>query len=169
MEPTKDNSLYLSVKQNVFDDIISGKSKTFCQEIRDMNFLRLLKTERKQPSFNPKKISVSNPLNNDPMVYNGGVFPFYLKEYESLSIAVGFAKIRDEAIVSIRRVDVSPLKNEDGTAVRLDFDEDGNGHPSSDGPYTIWNITYHLGKILQINRKNGTTTIKPGKTASKTH
>ena len=160
MEVTNDNSFYLAVKQDVFDDIVSGKVKEFKYDIKDTTFLRLLKTVRKEPIFDPKKISATNKLRYDPMVYNKGVFPFYIKEYKFLSLAVGFAKMRDTALVTIKKTEVVTSKKEDGTVVRLSFDDDGNGYPDTNGDYTIWTVVYHLGKINQIIRKNGNKSSK---------
>jgi hypothetical protein len=160
MEVTKENSFYLAVKQNVFDDIVSGKVKEFRYDIKDTTFLRLLKTVRKEPVFDPQKISANNKLCCDPMVYNNGVFPFFIKEYKFLFLAVGFAKLRDTALIPIKKTEVVVSKKEDGTVVRLSFDDDGNGHPDPNGDYTIWTVVYHLGKINQLIRKDGSKSSK---------
>jgi len=160
MEATNESSFYLAVKQDVFDDIVSGKVKEFCYDIKDTTFLRLLKTVRKEPIFDPEKISANDKLRFDPMVYNNGVFPFFIKEYKFLSLAVGFAKLRDTALIAIKKTEVVVSKKESGTEVRLSFDEEGNGYPDPNGNYTIWTVVYHLGKINQLIRKNGSKSSK---------
>ena len=134
MISTKENTLYLPIKQIYFDQIIAGTKKTESREIKEGI------TANRYLIKDPKTKYVLNAAVTDPDKeyfiddYNDGNFPFLPKKYKYLYLAVGYAKERDTALVEI--VDYS-FKPE---MIRANM-------------YAFWTIEYHLGKVVDVKRK----------------
>lgn len=128
--PTKENTLYLPIKQIYFDQIIAGTKKEEYREIKEGI------TANKYLIKDSKTKYVLNPDATDPTKeyfvddYNNGNFPFLPKQYKYLNLVVGYAKERDTAIVEIT-----------GYSFRADM--------IRVNLYAFWTITYHLGKIIE--------------------
>jgi hypothetical protein len=65
--------------------------------------------------------------------YNKGNFPFLPKPYKYLSLAVGYAKERDTAIVEVIGYSFKP------NMIRANL-------------YAFWQIVYHIGNVVEVKR-----------------
>jgi hypothetical protein len=69
MELTKDNTLYLTIKQVYFDQIIAGTKKEEYREIKDTTYKKYLACDEEgNPYFDDEKISPDEPLTGDIFV-----------------------------------------------------------------------------------------------------
>ena len=132
--PTKENTLYLPIKQVYFDQIIAGTKKEEYREIKEGITANryLLKDENGKYILNPDVTQPDKEYFIDD--YNNGNFPFVPKPNKYLYIAVGYAKERDTALVEIDGFRFIP------NMIRADL-------------YAFWQIAFHLGKIIEIHRK----------------
>lgn len=132
--PTKENTLYLPIKQVYFDQIIAGTKKEEYREIKEGITANryLLKDRNGKYVLNP---NVTQP-NKEYFIddYNNGNFPFVPKPYKYLYIAVGYAKERDTALVEVDGFRFIP------NMIRTDL-------------YAFWQIAFHLGEIIEVHRK----------------
>ena len=153
IEPSKENTLYLPIKQIYFDAIIEGSKKEEYREIKPTTYKKYLECdENGYPYFDDELISVDDPLCDDINVWNNGVYPLIPNDnHKYLHLAVGYNKERDEALVEITNVSFEPFSDEDGKPFRFD-EEDGKAFRCENGRLCFWNIVYHLGKILNVQR-----------------
>ena len=132
--PTKENTLYLPIKQVYFDQIIASTKKEEYREIKEGITANryLLKDRNGKYVLNP---NVTQP-NKEYFIddYNNGNFPFVPKPYKYLYIAVGYAKERDTALVEVDGFRFIP------NMIRADL-------------YAFWQIAFHLGEIIEVHRK----------------
>ena len=140
----KENTLYLPIKQVYFDEIVAGTKKIEYREVKEgiTAGRYLLKDARTKYALNPQVVTdFSKEYFIDDIV--NGAFPFLPKRYQYLSLAVGYSKERDTALVEVTDITFHPEN------VRTDHD----GKPC----FAFWIIEYHLGEVLEVHRK-GTDT-----------
>lgn len=132
--PTKENTLYLPIKQVYFDQIIAGTKKEEYREIKEGITANryLLKDKNGKYVLNPNVTQPDKEYFIDD--YNNGNFPFVPKPYKYLYIAVGYAKERDTALVEVDGYRFIP------NMIRADL-------------YAFWQIAFHLGEIIEVHRK----------------
>lgn len=134
--PTKDNTLYLPIKQTYFDQIIEGTKK---KEYREVKYgitsnRYLLKDGYGNFVLNPSCTNDDEEYFVDD--YNGGNFPFLPKPFKYLNLAVGYAKERDTALVEVTGITFEPGRIL-GTPPR----------------YAWWIMVFHLGRVVELHRK----------------
>lgn len=137
--PTKENTLYLPIRQVYFDQIIAGTKKIEYREVKEgVTANRYLLKENGKYVLNPETVSDVNAeyFMDD---YNGGKFPFTPKPYKYLYLAVGYAKERDTALVEVTGFSFEPQM------IRADRE----GTPK----YCFWIMEIHLGKVVEVYRK----------------
>ena len=158
--PTKENTLYLPIKQIYFDAIIEGSKKEEYREIKPTTYKKYLECdENNYPYFDDALIDVDNPLCNDINVWNDGVYPLYPRNYQYLHLVVGYNKERDEAIVKVKEITFEPILDDKGLPFRFDENEE-ESFKTENGKLCFWNIVYHLDQILKVQRtKKKTATI----------
>lgn len=133
-QPTKENTLYLPIKQVYFDQIIAGTKTEEFREIKDTTVKKYLLTA---PDGKP----VKNPEVTEPGKeyfiedYNGGRFPFLPKPYKYIALAVGYNKERDTALVEVAGSRFLHAR------VFNDL-------------ITFWQIAYQIGRFVEVHRKN---------------
>ena len=105
------------------------------------------------PYFDDEKISEDNPLLGDICVWNNGVYPYYPKDnLKYLSLAVGYAKEHDTALVEVIGITFQPLTGKDGKPAH--FHDDGeNAALDPNGELCFWEAVFHLGNIVEVKRK----------------
>lgn len=132
--PTKENTLYLPIKQVYFDQIIAGTKKEEFREIKEGITANkyLIRNAKTKYNLNPNCTNQETEYFVDD--YNNGNFPFLPKEYKYLYLAVGYAKERDTALVEITGFSFQP-------------------HMIRANLYAFWVISFHLGAIIELNRK----------------
>lgn len=136
----KQNILYLPIKRAFFDEIVSGVKGYEFREIKEgltANKYLLRKEDKSGYVLNPDCTDSKREYFIDD--YNGGKFPFLPRRYKYLYLAVGYAKDRDTALVEVKDISF------EADMIRADRD----GKPV----YAFWVIVYHLGKVVELNRK----------------
>ena len=134
MKPTKENTLYLPIKQVYFDQIIAGtKTEEYREKKEGITANRyLLKGLSGSYVTNPDVTESGRQYYIDD--YNGGHFPFLPKPYKYLSLAVGYNKERDTAIVEVTGYRFIP------DLIRAN-------------KFAFWQIAYQIGRIVEVHRK----------------
>ncbi len=134
MNPTKENPLYLPIKQIYFDQILAGTKKEEYREIKEGITANryLIKDDKTKYLLNPDFTDPSKEYFIDD--YNNGNFPFMQKEYLFLNLVVGYAKERDEAIVKVTGFSFKP------EMIRANL-------------YAFWTIVFHLGEVVEVKLK----------------
>lgn len=132
--PTKENTLYLPIKQIYFDQIIAGTKTEEFREIKEGITANryLLKDENGKYTVNPGTTEPNKEYYIDD--YNNGNFPFLPKPYKYLYLAVGYAKERDTALVEVTGYRFIPDR------IRVNL-------------YAFWQIAYQIGNIIEVHRK----------------
>lgn len=151
--PTKQNTLYLTIKQVYFDQIMAGTKK---EEYRDISPT----TYKKYIEYDENNYPLVDEFYTDDdlewygddilMACKEGKFPFeFKKSIKFLNLAVGYNKVRDTATVEV--TDITPLigKNPKGQEIRFDFDDEGNTVLNPDGKFCMWQAVFHLGEIVE--------------------
>lgn len=137
IQQTRENTLYLPIKQVYFDQIIAGTKKEEYREVKlgitSTRYLR--KDGYGNFVLNPSCTEEDKEYFIDD--YNKGSFPFLPKQYKYLNLAVGYSQERDTALV-----EVTDISFKAGKIL---------GNPPS---IAWWIIVYHLGKVVKVHRKN---------------
>lgn len=139
--PSKDNTLYLPIRQVYFDEIVAGTKKEEYRECKPgITMNRYLQKDASEPSgykINPETATPGQMYYWDD--YNGGRYPFLPKPFKYLSLAVGYARERDTALVAVKGFHFKP------EAVRRDKD----GKPV----FCFWVMAIELGDVVHVHRK----------------
>ena len=134
--PDKHNTLYLPIKQEYFDQIIAGTKDKEYREIKEgITASRYLLKADNESGFalNPECTDPNHKYFIDD--YNEGRFPFLPKPIKYLSLAVGYNRDRDTALVEVTGFSFEP------NMIRSEL-------------YAYWIIAFHLGRVLNVHRKN---------------
>jgi hypothetical protein len=154
MEPTKENTLYLTIKQSYFNEILQGKKKKEYREIKETTFRKYLETWSEGGNiglYYNDSLTYSDPM-DEIFIYNNGVYPYIPLEYKYLQLAAGYARDRDTMVVKVEDISFEPLKTKEGRDLRFDMTEE-RFIPNENGKYCLWNIVYHLGEIVDKDLK----------------
>lgn len=90
---------------------------------------------------------------NDFMYYNDGVFPYLPKDIKYLDFAVN-QNDRETMTVEVTNISFEPSKDKDGNTVRISFDDQKRSAKDENGEFTMWNIVFHLGEIVEKDLKS---------------
>ena len=156
---TKENSLYLTIKQVYFDAILNGTKDKEYREISPTTVSKYIENQKVdgelQLFYDPDLISEDKleMYANDEMYYNDGVFPYIPKEIYYLDLAVGYNKDRDTMTVEVTDISFEPGKDKKGNMILVSFDEQGKPYKDVNGNFTLWNIVFHLGEIVKKDLK----------------
>ena len=156
MKPTKENTLYLPIKQVFFDAILAGTKKEEYREIKDTTFKKYIETwtENGEEGFIYDEEKVKSHQVLDIMMYNDGVYPFYPVEYKYLNLVVGYKKDRDTALVEVVDISFELARDTKGNIIRFFWDEENGFRKGDKGDSAVWNIVYHLGEVVEKNLKS---------------
>lgn len=159
MKQTKENTLYLPIKQVYFNQILAGTKDKEYREIKDTTFKKYLETWKEGSDegieFDDKKAEPSVIANsgNDPMIWNNGVYPYLPKNIKFLDLAVGYAKDRDTATVEVKSITFEPAKTKENKIARFNWVENEGVVFNEKGEFCVWQVVYHLGKIVKKDVK----------------
>lgn len=159
MKQTKENTLYLPIKQVYFDEILAGTKTKEYREIKDTTFKKYLDAWKEDGevivAYDDEKIDADFVDKNgiDVMYWNGGVYPYFPKDVKFLDLAVGYAKDRDTATVEVKSITFEPSKTKEGKIARFDWSEGTGIVFNENGNLCVWQIVYHLGKIVKKDVK----------------
>lgn len=154
IKPTKENTLYLPIKGQYFNEIMGGTKDKEYREVKDTTYKKYLWTVDNGDFMLREDFPENTDFSLD--FYNNGFFPFIPKSYKYLNIAVGYAKDREWAIVEVMGISFEPAKDKNGNLARFSEDENGEVYANSQGEFAIWNIVYHLGKVIEHHAKGET-------------
>ena len=152
---TKENTLALPIKQKFFNEIFEGTKTKEYREIKYTTFKKYLETETVNGEtrivYFEELISDEefDKYPNDPIIYNGGVYPYAPREYKFLRLFAGYKKDRDTLVVEIKDITFEVMKTTEGKIVRFDID----AVEREDGDFTFWQVVYHLGKVVESDIK----------------
>lgn len=146
----KENSLYLTIQQEFFDQIIAGAKTIEYRLLKRTTFKRLVVSDEYGPvQYSedipwPEKCTLEQALH----FFNEGDFPFTPLNYNFLRFKAGAtAKDMDSAVVEVMYITVDPQN-------RFDLTPDGKCKANSEGGlYCDWIIEFHLGKVRGLHRK----------------
>ena len=156
--PTKQNTLYLPIKQVYFDQIIAGTKKDEYREITPNTYKKYLACdEQGEPFYNDELVKEEDLASLEDFEQylwfcNDGQFPFYFRDdIKFLAMAVGYNKVRDTATVEV--TDITPMigTNPKGQELRFDFDKNDKPVLSPNGKFCMWIADFHLGKVIEKN------------------
>ncbi len=156
---TKENTLYLTIKQVYFDEILKGTKTKEYREIKDTTFKKYLETWKEDGelvvAFDDEKIAPNFIAENgiDITIWNNGVYPYYAKEFKFLDLAVGYTKDRDTATVEVKNITFEPAKTKKGEIARFDWSESEGIVFDKNGEFCVWQVVYHLGKVIKKDLK----------------
>lgn len=159
-KPTKDNTLYLVIKQVYFDEILAGTKTAEYREIKDTTWKKYLVQEEVQftdgvqilPSLQyPEDQVCEFSKMGDIDAYNKGVFPYVPVPYKYLNLAVGYKKDRQTMTVEVKDISFQVQEGKNGPILIYD---DGENTPQmvsdpSKANACFWEIVYHLGKVVE--------------------
>lgn len=154
--PSKSNTLYLTIKQCYFDEIVAGTKDKEYREIKSTTFKKYLDcTPDGVPYWADDLISEEDLINGEIWVWNNGVYPFFPKEsIYYLNLAVGYAKERDSMLIEVVDFSFEPALNAQGQPDRFsDPNNDGHAIDDPNGNLCTWMIVFHLGNIIELHRK----------------
>ena len=156
--PTKQNTLYLPIKQVYFDQIIAGTKKDEFREITPTTYKKYLQcNDHGEPFYNgdvvkEEDLATIEDLEQYLWFYNDFKFPFFFREdIKFLNLAVGYNKVRDTAIVEVTGIEPVIGINAKGQPVRFDLDENYKPILSPTGKFCTWIADIHLGKVIEKN------------------
>ena len=163
--PTKENTLYLTIKQTYFDQIIAGTKKEEYREIKETTYKRYLEVdENGYPLLNadlfPKDFDTEELAPDDDLFSllsawnDGNCFLLPKRSICFLNLAVGYNKERDTAIVEVEDISFTPAMFVGSKPYRFWVNPaEGGIIPAADGNMVLWNATFHLGRIVECHRK----------------
>lgn len=155
--PTKENTLYLTMKQVYFDKIMSGEKKEEYREIKGTTFKKFLAVDEEGEPYINTDIFPKDKWENYPYemifnIFNDGHCPLVAKDDLCfLNLAVGYNKVRDTATVEVVDITFEPAKNKQGDDCRFRVGDNGEPIADANGQYCIWNAVLHLGRIVEKN------------------
>ena len=158
-DKTEENSLEITIDQTSFDAILNG---TKDKEYRQINGITVSKyIDNKQMDGELEFVCNSDLISqerfdkyrNDIMYYNNGVFPYIPKDIRYLNLGVGYHEDRDTMTVEVVDISFEPNKDEEGNVIRVSYEEAGEPIRDEEGDFTIWNIVFHLGEIVERDLK----------------
>lgn len=155
MKPTKENTLYLTIKQVYFDQIVEGKKKKEYREIKETTYKKYLEVDGDGwPLYDTSKADSEDPLLGDICMWNGGRYPYVANQkWEYLSLAVGYAKERDTAVVEVSDITFEPLLDKKGNPARFSIGDDDVAKIDANGDLCFWQAVFHIGKIIEVHKK----------------
>lgn len=156
-KPDKSNTLYLTIKQVYFDQIIAGDKKEEYREVKETTYKKFVETDNDGNVFFDDNLITEKKLSeyyaeDSLYIYNDGVCPLLPKSnLFYLNLAVGYNKVRDTALVEVVDISFEIAKDNSGNEVRFNIDESGNVQLSPDGKLCEWIAVLHLGNIIEKN------------------
>lgn len=155
--PDKSNTLYLTIKQMYFDQIVAGDKKEEYREVKETTYKKFVETDDDGNVFFDDNLITEKKLSeyyaeDSLYIYNDGVCPLLPKSnLFYLNLAVGYNKVRDTALVEVVDISFEIAKDNSGNEVRFNIDESGNVQLSPDGKLCEWIAVLHLGNIIEKN------------------
>lgn len=159
-KPTKDNTLFLTIQQKYFDQILSGAKTKEYREIKETTFrkyLEMWKEGDNEGIYYDDELASEQTIAescNDPMIWNNGVYPYIPIEYKYITFAGGkTAPDMDKMTIAVKDITFHPAEYKKGQIARFNWSEESGFEPNVEGKYCLWQIVYHLGQIASTDLK----------------
>lgn len=155
--PCKANTLYMTIKQVYFDQIVAGTKTEEYREIKPTTYKKYLEVAEDgaaliDGSLLPESAADMYEPSMALNIYNDGVCPLIPKnELWYLDLAVGYNKVRDTAKVEVLDISFEPEMGNNGKPLLFNLDVRGEVAPSPNGKYCFWIAVLHLGKVVEKN------------------
>ena len=154
-EPTKENTLYMTIKQVYFDQIMSGEKKIEYREIKDTTYKKYLECDEEGDPISHDELLIEGyePLRSDYCIWNDGIYPIMPKlSLRYLNLAVGYNKVRDTELVELDGFKFTP-QEDPSTGKPIRFTADGNNiNFNDDGDLCLWIVEFHIKRVVEENR-----------------
>lgn len=146
---TKENSLYLTIQQEPFDEIIAGTKKIEYREIKPTTYKNYLLVNEDGSAALADNVVLPELDGADLNYYNDGIFPFKLRrDIKYLKLKAGAtAHDMDSAVIEVTDITVSAQN-------RFEINEDGTCSENDYGRFCAWVVEFHLGGIVSLHRKS---------------
>lgn len=147
----KQNSLYLTIQQEFFDQIIDGTKTIEYRLLKGTTYKKMVAYDEYGPL--PYRDDIPWPENStiegDLHFFNDGDFPFTPLNINFLKFKAGAtAKDMDSAVVEVLYISVDAQDRHDVTT-------EGKIVPNPEGGrYCNWIIEFHLGRVRGLHRKD---------------
>lgn len=154
-EPSKENTLYLTIKQADYNKIISGNKRVESREIKDTTYKKYLELFEDGNLVIDDDVvhDIDNIQKYDIYAWNLGEYPYIPKDIQYLNLAVGYNKDRDTALVQVDGYSFRPQFLKTNVIGRLSNDAEGNLQIDPNGDQCFWLIVYHIGKVIGYHKK----------------
>ena len=145
---TKQNSLYLTIQQVYFEEIVAGTKTVEYRQIKETTFKKYLVCDEQGPIPYGDDIEWPELQGADLYFYNNGKFPFLVaQDINFLRLKAGAtAHDMDSCVVEVDCVKLTPQE-------RFDITPEGKTKPNPDGDFCFWEIEFHLGRVRGVHRK----------------
>ena len=156
---TEENSLDLTTDQINFDEILNGTKDKEYRQINSITVSKLIDNKlvdgELQLVCNHDLISQErfDRYANDIMYYNDGVFPYIPKDIKYLNLGVGYHEDRNTMTVEVTDISFEPGRDKVGDIARFSYEKEGEPIADKEGDFTIWQIVFHLGRVVKANGK----------------
>lgn len=143
----KDNSLYLTIRQKPFDEIIAGTKTIEYREIKGTTYKNYLYCDEYEVPFFLDTVEFPEEEGFDIYLYNDGVCPFAIRDdINFLRFKAGAtAKDMDSAVVEVKSIKAVPQD-------RFEIVDD-QPVPDANGRFCTWILEFNLGRIRGVYRK----------------
>lgn len=133
-EKTKENSLYLTIKQAYFDLIMSGEKQIEYRELKDSTYKRYIMVNKNgEPMLDEEFLSGLEHTDFDSL-WEAGTCPYIPKDIYYLDLAVGYNKDRDTAVVEVGGFGFEPS-----------YDQVGE---------RCWVIKFFINRVVECHKHN---------------
>lgn len=129
-------TLYLTIKQQYFDEILAGTKTEEYREVRPTTFKKYLRYVVDGKEY--------DSLTDPELAHLNGEFEFdvAIKHYDALNLCVGYNKDRDTMLVEVADAYLTLFEDEDGEPLMYEYKGDN---------YQECQMTYVLGRIIEKN------------------
>ena len=153
-EPNDQNSLYLTIKQAFFDQIIAGTKTVEYREVKETTYKKYLECDANgYPLVVTDLVPDPDNFDFDILTWNNGIYPYLPKQnLRYLKLAVGYNKERDTALVELDGFKFVPATFKDQIA-RCSVQPDNSLIPDPNGPLCLWIMEMHIKRVVECHRK----------------
>jgi hypothetical protein len=143
----KENSLYLTIRQKPFDEIIAGTKTIEYRDIRSTTYKNYLYLDEYGSPLFHNTVEFPEEEGFDLYLYNNGVCPFAIRDdINFLRFKAGAtAKDMDSAVVEVKSIKAVPQERFEVV--------DNEPIPDKNGRFCIWMLELNLGKVRGVYRK----------------
>ncbi|MGI5847064.1 MAG: type I restriction enzyme subunit R domain-containing protein [Candidatus Cryptobacteroides sp.] len=147
----QNNSLYLTLRQNAFEQIVAGTKTIEYRDVRETTFKKYLVLDQGNPvpyDSETGKFLSKIPVPYDLYFYNNGKFPYLISDTINFLRFKAGATARDMDSLVVEVAFIKPVPQE-----RFDLLKDGTEIKNPEGQFCEWILEFHLGRVRGVHRK----------------